>query len=163
VHVAGAGGEPAHGHHDGGRRLWPGRQVVRDPDRPPAVPGRDAAGDAGPGAHLGNPGSIRGASTGRAVGSGRWQFRPRLSQVLGTCDHRHGRRGHMMSKTIRWVLRYGLAVVTVAVSLFFVVIVGREIAQEIAGMVLLFTVMISAWYGGQGSGLLATALIGLIV
>src|SRR5437868_3992580 len=65
--------------------------------------------------------------------------------------------GRIATKSTRQLLvRYGVAVlaVVVAFSLFAIPDFGRRL-----GSVLFFAVLVSAWYGGIGPGLLTTALI----
>src|SRR6185312_11112227 len=67
--------------------------------------------------------------------------------------------GAMMAKTTRWLIRYGVAVASIAVAVGLMLIpeIGRGFAS-----VVFFAVLISAWYGGLGPGLLATALTALL-
>jgi signal transduction histidine kinase/CheY-like chemotaxis protein len=64
-----------------------------------------------------------------------------------------------MSKTTQPAVRYGVAVLTVVAALACMGI--PEIGKEL-GSLLFLAVLISAWYGGLGPGLLATALITVI-
>jgi PAS domain S-box-containing protein len=61
-----------------------------------------------------------------------------------------------MPKMTHWPLRYGVAVAAVIAGIAFLLIpqIGRGL-----GSILFLAVLISAWYGGMGPGLLATALI----
>ncbi len=61
-----------------------------------------------------------------------------------------------MPKMTHWPLRYGVAVAAVIAGIAFLLIpqIGRGL-----GSILFLAVLISAWYGGVGPGLLATALI----
>ncbi len=61
-----------------------------------------------------------------------------------------------MAKMTRWTTRYGVAVLAVAAAITFLSI--PEINKGLASIVYL-AVLVAAWYGGQGPGLLATALI----
>ena len=56
-----------------------------------------------------------------------------------------------MPKMTYWPLRYGVAVVAVAVAIAFLLIpqIGRGL-----GSIVFLAVLISAWYGGMGPGLL---------
>ena len=58
-------------------------------------------------------------------------------------------------KTRPWPLRYAVAVVAVAAALGLMMV--PEIGRAFSG-VIFFAVLISAWYGGLGPGLFATAL-----
>ena len=64
-----------------------------------------------------------------------------------------------MPKMTYWPLRYGVAVVAVAAAIAFLLIpqIGKGL-----GSILFLAVLISAWYGGVGPGLLATALITVV-
>jgi PAS domain S-box-containing protein len=64
-----------------------------------------------------------------------------------------------MSRSKRWELRYGFAVLAASVvsALAMFPIINRGLAG-----VILFAVMLTAWYGGRGPGLLATALFLII-
>ncbi len=64
-----------------------------------------------------------------------------------------------MPKMTYWPLRYGVAVVAVAAAIAFLWI--PEIGKGL-GSILFLAVLISAWYGGVGPGLLATALITVV-
>jgi PAS domain S-box-containing protein len=64
-----------------------------------------------------------------------------------------------MAKMTRWPFRYGVAVLAVATTLAFLAM--PEIGKGLASIVFL-AVLIAAWYGGLGPGLLATGLIGAI-
>jgi len=55
------------------------------------------------------------------------------------------------------VLRYAVAVVTVALALVLTSLLGPSLDPEVSSL-FLAAVMVSAWYGGLGPGLLATAL-----
>jgi PAS domain S-box-containing protein len=61
------------------------------------------------------------------------------------------------------VLRYGMSVLTIVV--LFALQAVPEIARtpNIAVLVIYAAILVSAWYGGLGPGLLTTALIGLLV
>lgn len=61
---------------------------------------------------------------------------------------------------MRWVWRYGLAVVTVATALLI-----TKWLQEYTDITLLFyaAIFVSAWFGGRGSGLLAVVLSELAI
>ena len=64
-----------------------------------------------------------------------------------------------MPKMKYWPLRYGVAVAAVAAGIAFLLIpqIGKGL-----GSILFLAVLISAWYGGVGPGLLATALITVV-
>jgi PAS domain S-box-containing protein len=64
-----------------------------------------------------------------------------------------------MTKMTRWSLRYGVAVLAVAAAIAVLSI--PEIGKGL-GSILFLAVLVSAWYGGMGPGLLATALIGIV-
>jgi len=55
------------------------------------------------------------------------------------------------------VLRYAVAIVTVALALALTSLLGPSLDPEVSSL-FLAAVMVSAWYGGLGPGLLATAL-----
>jgi PAS domain S-box-containing protein len=59
-------------------------------------------------------------------------------------------------------LRYGVAVVAVALALGLKLLIDPLIMQETPFLLVFAAVMISAWFGGLGPGLLATALAALI-
>src|SRR3954469_23661373 len=61
-----------------------------------------------------------------------------------------------MASRARGALRYGVSVVAVALALasLFIPEIGRGFAS-----IVFFAVLVSAWFGGLGPGLLATALI----
>ena len=61
-----------------------------------------------------------------------------------------------MAKMTRWTMRYGVAVLAVAGAILLLSI--PEIGKGLASIVYL-AVLVAAWYGGLGPGLLATALI----
>ena len=65
-----------------------------------------------------------------------------------------------MAKMTRWTLRYGVAVLAVATTIAFLSL--PEIVGKGLGSIVFLAVLIAAWYGGVGPGLLATALIALI-
>ena len=64
-----------------------------------------------------------------------------------------------MAKMTQWTLRYGVAAVAVATAIVFLLI--PEIGKGLASIVFL-AVLIAAWYGGLGPGLLATGLIAAV-
>ena len=64
-----------------------------------------------------------------------------------------------MAKMTQWTLRYGVAVVAVVTAIVFLSI--PEIGKGLASIVYL-AVIIAAWYGGLGPGLLATGLIAAV-
>ena len=59
------------------------------------------------------------------------------------------------------VLRYGVAVVAVVGALLLKLMLEPLIVQETPFLLVFAAVMVSAWYGGLGPGLLATILAGL--
>ena len=61
-----------------------------------------------------------------------------------------------MAKLTRFALRYGVAVLAVAISIAFLAM--PEIGKG-SGAILYLAVLVAAWYGGLGPGLLSTALI----
>jgi K+-sensing histidine kinase KdpD len=67
------------------------------------------------------------------------------------------------------LLRYGIAVVSVAVALGLKLLLDALLMQDdflllIFGAIMLsLSIMLSAWYGGLGPGILATALSALII
>ena len=65
-----------------------------------------------------------------------------------------------MAKMTRWTRRYGVAVLAVATTIAFLSL--PEIVGKGLGSIVFLAVLIAAWYGGVGPGLLATALIALI-
>ncbi len=60
------------------------------------------------------------------------------------------------------LLRYGVAMSTVAVAFGLKLLVDPLIVQETPFLFVFTAVMVSAWYGGLGPGLLATGLATLI-
>jgi PAS domain S-box-containing protein len=61
-----------------------------------------------------------------------------------------------LAKLTRLALRYGVAVLAVAISIAFLAL--PEIGKG-SGAILYLAVVVAAWYGGLGPGLLSTALI----
>jgi PAS domain S-box-containing protein len=59
------------------------------------------------------------------------------------------------------LLRYGVAVVVVGVALGIKLLPGPLIPQDVPFLLLFGAVMVSAWYGGLGPGLLTMVLAGL--
>ncbi|MCG3114040.1 MAG: ATP-binding protein [Candidatus Manganitrophus sp. SB1] len=59
-------------------------------------------------------------------------------------------------------LRYGMGVLTVALILSLKLLIDPFIREESPFLLFLIAVMVSAWYGGLGPGLLATALSALV-
>jgi signal transduction histidine kinase len=57
-----------------------------------------------------------------------------------------------------WLLSYGVAVLSVAAALGLKLLIDPLIVQETPFLLVFAAVMISAWYGGLGPGLLATVL-----
>jgi PAS domain S-box-containing protein len=68
-----------------------------------------------------------------------------------------------LSKAGGQVLRYGVAVVSVAAALFIKLFFFSDIAPDAPFVLFFGAVMVSAWYGGLGPGLLATVLSALAV
>ena len=64
-----------------------------------------------------------------------------------------------MAKMTYWPFRYGVAVLAVATAIGFLLIPG--IGKGL-GSVLFLAVLVSAWYGGLGPGLLATTLVAAV-
>ncbi|MGO9470405.1 MAG: ATP-binding protein [Isosphaeraceae bacterium] len=64
-----------------------------------------------------------------------------------------------MTKLTTWALRYGVAVVAVgaAIGVLFIPEIGKGLVS-----VLFLAVLVSAWYGGLGPGLLATFLVAVV-
>lgn len=60
------------------------------------------------------------------------------------------------------LLRYGMGVLTVAVILLLKLLIDPFIREESPFLLFLIAVMVSAWYGGLGPGLLATVLSALV-
>jgi PAS domain S-box-containing protein len=71
------------------------------------------------------------------------------------------RRAHSVQSSSPF-LRYGVAVVAVALALGLKLLIDPLIMQETPFLLVFAAVMISAWFGGLGPGLLATALAALI-
>jgi PAS domain S-box-containing protein len=65
----------------------------------------------------------------------------------------------MSSRSTRWTLRYGVAVLAVEITVALLFI--PQIGQGLASLTFL-AVLISAWYGGLGPGLLATLLVAAV-
>jgi PAS domain-containing protein len=62
--------------------------------------------------------------------------------------------------TRRWLTRYGVAALTIVPAMAFMALVpGVPRWPGTAALVCLFAVLLSAWYGGFGPGLLTTALV----
>jgi PAS domain S-box-containing protein len=59
------------------------------------------------------------------------------------------------------LLRYGVAVLAVGVALALKLLLDPLIAQDVPFLLVFGAIMVSAWYGGLGPGLLATAAAGL--
>lgn len=59
------------------------------------------------------------------------------------------------------LLRYGIAVLAVALALLLKLLLEPVIVQETPFLLVFAAVIISAWYGGLGPGLLATVVAGL--
>lgn len=60
------------------------------------------------------------------------------------------------------LLRYGMGILTVAVILLLKLLIDPFIREESPFLLFLIAVMVSAWYGGLGPGLLATVLSALV-
>ncbi len=63
----------------------------------------------------------------------------------------------MLSNRAGWA-RYGFAMLVVAVTVLLKLVVTRTIAGETPFLLLFFVVLVSAWRGGVGPGLLATGM-----
>src|SRR5690242_21559222 len=61
------------------------------------------------------------------------------------------------------VRRYGVAVAAVAVALLLKALLSSVLNVDIPFLLFFATVALSAWYGGLGPGLLATALAALSI
>jgi len=59
------------------------------------------------------------------------------------------------------LLRYGVAVLVVGVAFAIKLLLDPLIAQDVPFLLVFGAIMVSAWYGGLGPGLLATAAAGL--
>src|SRR5918995_4643909 len=59
------------------------------------------------------------------------------------------------------LLRYGVAVLAVGVAFALKLLLDPLIAQDVPFLLVFGAIMVSAWYGGLGPGLLATAAAGL--
>jgi len=69
------------------------------------------------------------------------------------------------NRALAWrsrILRYGAALLAVGVALLLKLILETVIVQEAPFLLVFAAVMVSAWYGGLGPGLAATALAGLV-
>lgn len=69
------------------------------------------------------------------------------------------------NRALAWrsrILRYGVAALAVGVALLLKLILETVIVQEAPFLLVFAAVMVSAWYGGLGPGLAATALAGLV-
>src|SRR5919199_688391 len=60
------------------------------------------------------------------------------------------------------LLRYGVAVLAVGVAFAMKLLLDPLIVQDVPFLLLFGAIMVSAWYGGLGPGLLATAASGLV-
>src|SRR5262245_55919291 len=65
-----------------------------------------------------------------------------------------------MTKTSRWPLRYGFALMAVFGALVLAVV---PVLKPAGGSLLLMAVLLRAWFGGFGPGLLSVALIGMLI
>ena len=59
------------------------------------------------------------------------------------------------------LLRYGVAVLAVGMAFLVKLLLAPLIVQETPFLLVFAAIMISAWYGGLGPGLLATVTAGL--
>lgn len=59
------------------------------------------------------------------------------------------------------LLRYGVAILVVGVALGIKLLLDPLIPQDVPFLLIFGAVMVSAWYGGLGPGLLTTVLAGL--
>src|SRR5262249_11414689 len=80
--------------------------------------------------------------------------------VPGPCDHREGRGGSEMTKTRRWPLRYGFALLAVAAAVGLALV---PVLRPAGGSLLLMAVLLGAWFGGLGPGLFSVALITMLI
>ena len=65
-----------------------------------------------------------------------------------------------MMKTRRWPLRYGFALLAVAAAVGLALV---PVLKPAGGSLLLMAVLLSAWSGGLGPGLLSVALISMLL
>jgi K+-sensing histidine kinase KdpD len=63
----------------------------------------------------------------------------------------------VLIKRAGW-MRYGFAVLVVAATVLLKLVLARTIEGETPFLLLFFAVLVSAWRGGAGPGLLATGL-----
>ena len=61
------------------------------------------------------------------------------------------------------LLRYGVAALSVGIAVLIKVLLGPILVQETSFLLVIPAIMISAWYGGLGPGLAATASATLII
>ncbi len=60
-----------------------------------------------------------------------------------------------------WIERYGFAVLAVAIALLLRLLLKPLLGIESPFLLFFATVMLSAWYGGMGAGVVATVLSAL--
>jgi PAS domain S-box-containing protein len=84
----------------------------------------------------------------------------RTSALLRELKHRVGEARSMQRSSP--FLRYGVAVIAVALALGLKLFIDPLIVQETPFLLVFAAIMVSAWLGGLGPGLLATALAALI-
>jgi PAS domain-containing protein len=65
-----------------------------------------------------------------------------------------------MTKTRRWPLRYGFALMALAAAVGLALV---PVLRPAGASLLLMTVLLSAWFGGLGPGLFSVALISLLL
>lgn len=68
----------------------------------------------------------------------------------------------MLKVTRSRLQRYGVAVLAVTIALLLKLLLDRLIEIESPFLLFFAAVMVSTWYGGMGSGTLATALAALV-
>ena len=66
-----------------------------------------------------------------------------------------------MKRSLDSAVRYGVAVLAVGAALLVKVLLDPLTAQETPFLLVFGAIMVSAWYGGLGPGLLATGLSAL--
>jgi glucose-6-phosphate-specific signal transduction histidine kinase len=67
------------------------------------------------------------------------------------------------AQTLPWSATYGFAVLTVVISLVIKSALPEEISQGAPYLLVFSAIILSAWAGGFGPGVLATLLSGLVV
>src|SRR5215208_4923536 len=61
------------------------------------------------------------------------------------------------------LLRYGVAVLAVGVAFGLKLLLDPLIVQDVSFLLVFGAIMVSAWFGGLGPGLLATVVAGLVI